>query len=72
MSIALLVSAVERGLLSLHIKPDKPSQNDALESCNGKFRDECLGMSWFYSRAHAKVLNETWRMHCNLIWLHSS
>ncbi len=45
----------------MHIEPGKPWQNGTNESFNGKFRDECLAMNWFYSRAHAKVIIETWR-----------
>ena len=33
------------------------------ESFNGKFRDECLSLEWFRSRAEAKVLIEEWRRH---------
>ena len=36
-------------------------QNGTNESFNGKFRDECLAMNWFHSRAHAKVIIEVWR-----------
>ena len=35
------------------------------ESFNGKFRDECLSLEWFRSRAEAKVLIEAWRRHFN-------
>ncbi len=30
-----------------HIQPGKPVQNAYAESFNGKFRDECLNVSWF-------------------------
>jgi len=68
----LLEWAVEQGLHNLHIEPGKPWQNGTNESFNGKFRDECLAMNWFYSREHAKVIIETWRKHYNLIRPHSS
>jgi putative transposase len=71
-STILLEWAVERGLHNLHIEPGKPWQNGTNESFNGKFRDECLAINWFYSRAHAKVIIETWRKHYNLIRPHSS
>ena len=71
-STVLLEWAVERGLHNLHIEPGKPWQNGTNESFNGKFRDECLAMNWFHSRAHAKVIIETWRKHYNLIRPHSS
>ena len=71
-SIALLQWAADRGLRNLLIEPGKPWQNGTNESFNGKFRDECLAMNWFYSRAHAKVIIETWRKHYNAVRPHSS
>ena len=50
----------------------KPWQNGVVESFNGKFRDECLSLEWFRSRAEAKVLIEKWRQHYNEIRPHSS
>jgi len=35
-------------------------------------RDECLSVEWFRSRAEAKVVIETWRLHFNAIRPHSS
>ena len=52
--------------------PGKPWQNGADESFNGKFRDECLSMEWFRTRAEAKVVIETWRQHYNADRPHSS
>ena len=54
------------------IDPGKPWQNGATESFNGKFRDECLSLEWFRSRAEAKVVIETWRRHYNEVRPHSS
>ena len=45
------------------IDPGKPWQNGVTESFNGKFRDECLSLEWFRSRAEAKVIIEAWRRH---------
>lgn len=42
------------------IDPGKPWQNGLDERFNGKFRDECLNMEWFRSRADAKVIIEAW------------
>ena len=39
--------------------PGKPWQNGLDESFNGKFRDECLNMEWFRTRAEARVVIET-------------
>ena len=54
------------------IDPGKPWQNGVGESFNGKFRDECLSMEWFLSRAEAKVVIEAWRRHYNEVRPHSS
>ena len=51
------------GIDTAHIDPGKPWQNATNESFNDKFRDECLSLEWFRSRAEAKVLIETWRRH---------
>jgi putative transposase len=41
--------------VELHfIQPGKPVQNAFVESCNGKFRDECLNQSWFVSLADVR------------------
>ena len=54
------------------IDPGKPWQNADNESFNGKFRDECLSLEWFRSRAEARVLIEIWRRHYNHVRPHSS
>ena len=71
-SKALLSWAVTNGLDPALIDPGKPWQNGTNESFNGKFRDECLGMEWFRTRAEAKVRIETWRQHYNEVRPHSS
>ena len=38
----------------------------------GKFRDECLSLEWFRSRAEAKIIIEAWRRHYNEVRPHSS
>jgi putative transposase len=43
-----------------------------LESFNGKFRDECLGMEWFRSRGEAGSSSRAWRKHFNEVRPHSS
>ena len=60
------------GIDTAHIDPGKPWQNATNESFNDKFRDECLSLEWFRSRAEAKVLIETWRRHYNEVRPHSS
>src|SRR5262245_3490582 len=54
------------------IDPGKPWQNGVTESFNGKFRDECLSLEWFRSRAEAKVIIEAWRRQFNEVRPHSS
>lgn len=59
--------------VQLHfITPGRPMENGFIESFNGKFRDECLSLEWFRSRAEAKVLIEEWRRHFNEVRPHSS
>lgn len=71
-SNALLRWATNHGLDMALIEPGKPWQNGVAESFNGKFRDECLSMEWFRSRAEAKVVIESWRRHYNEVRPHSS
>ena len=72
MSKALLSWIVTQGIGTALIEPGKPWQNGVTESFNGKFRDECLSLEWFRSRAEAKVIIETWRRHYNEVRPHSS
>ena len=60
-SKALLSWIVGQGIGTALIEPGKPWQNGVTESFNGKFRDECLSLEWFRSRAEAKVIIETLR-----------
>ena len=54
-SHALLAWIRSQGIGTALIEPGKPWQNGVAESFNGKFRDECLSLEWFRSRAEAKV-----------------
>lgn len=71
-SRALLSWVVARGIDTALIEPGKPWQNGVAESFNGKFRDECLSLEWFRSRAEAKVVIEAWRRHYNAVRPHMS
>jgi putative transposase len=71
-SKALLSWVVAQGIGTALIEPGKPWQNGVAESFNGKFRDECLSLEWFRSRAEAKVVIEAWRKHFNEVRPHSS
>ena len=70
-SRALLKWITEQGIGTALIDPGKPWQNGVGESFNSKFRDECLSVEWFRSRAEAKVVIETWRRHFNDVRPHS-
>jgi putative transposase len=69
---ALLKWIIDQGIETALIDPGKPWQNGVGESFNGKFRDECLSLEWFLSRAQAKVVIEAWRRHYNEVRPHSS
>ena len=71
-SRALLKWIIDQGIATALIDPGKPWQNGVAESFNGKFRDECLSLEWFRSRAEATVVIETWRRHYNEVRPHSS
>jgi len=62
---AMLTWAHERGVKLFLIEPGKPNQNAYIESCNGRFRDECLNENWFTSLPHAQVIIEAWRREYN-------
>jgi putative transposase len=71
-SKALLSWIVAQGIGTALIEPGKPWQNGVAESFNGKFRDECLSLEWFRTRAEAKPIIERWRRHYNEVRPHSS
>ena len=71
-SKALLSWIAGQGIGTALIEPGKPWQNGVTESFNGKFRDECLSLEWFRSRAEAKIIIESWRQHYNEVRPHSS
>ena len=52
--------------------PGKPWQNGLDESFNGNFRNECLNMEWFRTRAEARVVIGTQRNGYNQTRPHSS
>jgi putative transposase len=71
-SRSLLAWLIGEGIGTALIDPGKPWQNGVTESFNGKFRDECLSLEWFRSRAEAKIVIEEWRRHFNEVRPHSS
>ena len=71
-SRAILQWLTHNGINTALIDPGRPWQNGLDESFNGKFRDECLNMERFRSRAEARVIIETWRQQYNHVRLHAS
>jgi putative transposase len=71
-SRAILRWIAASGIDTAFIDPGKPWQNGTDESFNGKFRDECLNVEWFRTRAEAAVIIEQWRRHYNEVRPHSS
>lgn len=54
------------------IQPGKPTQNAFVESFNGRFRDECLNMNWFFDLHEAKRIISDWQDDYNQNRPHSS
>jgi putative transposase len=71
-STAVLRWLTAEQIETAHIAPGKPWQNGTDESFNGRFRDECLNMEDFRTRAEAIAIIETWRTHYNEVRPHSS
>lgn len=69
---ALLKWMTDQKIETALIDRGKPWQNGVSESFDGKFRDECLSLEWFRSRAEAKVVIKTWRRHYNEVRPYSS
>ena len=60
------------GEKTLFIEPGSPWEYGFIESFNGKFRDELLNTEIFDTLLEAKVLIEQWRVHYNIVRLHSA
>lgn len=59
--------------VSLHfIRPGRPVENAFIESFNGRFRDECLNVHWFYGLEHAREIIQEWWGDYNEVRPHSS
>ena len=63
---------MERKIQLVHIEPGRPMQNGRVESFQGKFRDECLNVSWFRNLWEAREKVESWRREYNQTRPHSS
>lgn len=53
-------------------RPDKPTDNAAVESFNGQLRQDCLNAYWFLSLADAQAKIGVWRRGYNEMRPHSA
>lgn len=70
--LALDAWAYREGVQLDCIEPGRPMQNGHLESCNGKFRDECLNQHWFTDLDNARHTIAAWREDYNRVRPHSA
>lgn len=66
----------ENGVTLDFSRPGKPTDNDFVQSFNGRLREICLNAHWFLSLADARTKIEAWRgdynesrSHTSLGWL---
>ena len=57
--------AYTNGVILDFSRRGKPTDNAAIESFNGRFRDECLNVHWFESLEDAEIKIEAWRQDYN-------
>ena len=53
-------------------RPGKPTDNAAIESFNGRLRDECLNQHWVLSLDEARAVTEAWREDYNRVRPHGA
>jgi transposase InsO family protein len=51
----------QRGTKTVQMAPGHPWENGYVESCNGRFRDECLNQEVLWNERQAQVVVEDWR-----------
>lgn len=64
-SAAMDLWAYTNGVVLDFSRRGKPTDNAAIESFNGRFRDECLNVHWFESLEDASAKIEAWRQDYN-------
>lgn len=64
--------AYERAVELDFSRPGKPTDNAAVESFNGRLRQECLNANWFLSLQDARTKIEAWRRDYNEARPHSA
>jgi putative transposase len=67
-----LAWAIEWKIDLVHIQPGEPTQNGGMESFNGKLRDECLNVSWFWKLFDARRKISDWKIEYHSRRPHSS
>ena len=67
-----LAWCVERKIELRHIEPGRPMQNGRAESFNGRFREECLRVSWFWNVPDGRWKIAAWKKEYNEERPHSS
>ena len=67
-----LAWCIEKRIDAVHIQPGKPTQNAHIESFNGRLRDECLNVSWFWNLFDARAKIAAWREDYNSRRPHSA
>jgi hypothetical protein len=64
-SAAMDLWAYTNGVILDFSRRGKPTDNAAIESFNGRFRDECLNVHWFEGLEDATTKIEAWRQDYN-------
>jgi putative transposase len=64
--------AYERAVELDFSRPGKPTDNAAVESFNGRLRQECLNANWFLSLEDARTKIDAWRRDYNETRPHSA
>lgn len=64
-SAAMDRRAYTNGVILDFSRRGKPTDNAAIQSFNGRFRDECLNVHWFESLEDASLKIEAWRQDYN-------
>ena len=67
-----LAWCIEKRIDAVHIQPGKPTQNAHIESFNGRLRDECLNVNWFWNLFDARAKIAAWREDYNSRRPHSA
>jgi putative transposase len=62
---AMDLRADTNGVILDFSRRGKPTDNAAIESFNGRFRDACLNVHWFQSMEDATTKIEGWRQDYN-------